>query len=179
MVFPAGSKAKGHWPDSALQRRNVGSLHQRHHDVQRRQPQCPAQNRNAIPHLRNCVRSPGSGNIRPEFCQRKRNCRQHFLQRRCCLRILLCPELQLSGQLRSGCPEDSELYLQLQQLCTHHCADRRRNQCLRLQWSSVRVQLHEWQWRRVPQIRQHALYLPDWHHLRVYCLQSDEDDSFC
>lgn len=54
-----------------------------------------------------------------------------------------------------------------------------RNQCLRLQWSSVRVQLHEWQWRRVPQIRQHALYLPDWHHLRVYCLQSDEDDSFC
>lgn len=25
----------------------------------------------------------------------------------------------------------------------------------------------------------HTLYLPDWHHLRVYCLQSDEDDSFC
>lgn len=23
----------------------------------------------------------------------KRNCRQHFLQRRCCLRILLCSEL--------------------------------------------------------------------------------------
>lgn len=41
------------------------------------------------------------------------------------------------------------------------------------------LQLHERQWRRVPQIRQHALYLPDWHHLRVYRLQNDEDNSFC
>ena len=28
-------------------------------------------------------------------------------------------------------------------------------------------------------VLEHTLYLPDWHHLRVYCLQSDEDDSLC